>query len=40
MPNAQGIELLTRLRVLDVSNNRLSGLPSLAALTQLQVRLS
>ena len=39
VPTAQGIELLTRLRVLDVSNNRLSSLPSLGTLTQLQVRL-
>ena len=30
--------MLTQLRVLDVSNNRLSSLPSLASLTQLQVR--
>ena len=40
VPDAQGIELMTQLRVLDVSNNRLSSLPSLGALTQLQVRLS
>ena len=31
--------MLTQLRVLDVSNNRLTSLTSLASLTQLQVRL-
>ena len=36
--HGQGFDSLTRLRVLDVSNNRLSSLPSLAGLTQLQVQ--
>ena len=30
--------MLTRLRVLDVSNNRLTSLPSIGSLTQLQVQ--
>ena len=34
---AQGFETLTDLRVLDVSNNRLAAMPSLAMMPQLQV---
>jgi len=33
----QGFETLTSLKILDMSNNRLAALPSLAALSQLQV---
>ena len=33
----QGFETLTALNILDVSNNRITALPSLLALTELQV---
>ena len=37
-PVLQGLETLTQLRVLDVSNNRIPTVPDLSCLTQLQVR--